>query len=140
MQASTTDPCPLALNYREFGQKLLELRDGLRQLSDIVQHAKQEARNLVAQASHGGALLNDIDPHFTARYDAASALEITGDYAATLAEVETLVEENRNVLLVTGTPGPTDWYMLHGTRARDLEARLRLHIQKLDALKAPLEM
>lgn len=126
-----------ALSYREFGAKLLALRNGLRVLSDIVRHARDEAHKLAAQLGRCG---HAIDPHFTARYDAESALEITGDYSATLGEIETLVEENQNMLLVTGTPGPVDWYMLHSTRARDLETRLELHILKVEVLKAPLEM
>ncbi|GKT54239.1 aspartate aminotransferase protein [Colletotrichum tofieldiae] len=74
------------------------------------------------------------------RWDLSSLDEILGDFKETLAECQSLIEQNHRYRLVSHQPGYIDWDILLAPAADQLRARIALHNSKTLHVLKPLEI
>ncbi|KAK0627975.1 hypothetical protein B0T14DRAFT_146694 [Immersiella caudata] len=102
------------LEYIGFGQDVRHLATSLRQLENVINHARSQFTNF------GEAPV-------TLGWDPVSLAEIIGDYSATLRDCERLLRENESYNVTTGAGRNLRWSVFVQPRVDSLRQRILLH-------------
>jgi hypothetical protein len=116
------------LQYKAFGQDVKHLATSLRQLENVIDHARN-------QFSYYGEA-----PSVRLGWDYASLTEIIGNYSATLHDCERLLQENESYNTTTGVGRNLRWDALVQPRVDALRQRILLHNSKVDHVLQPFKI
>jgi hypothetical protein len=121
-------------HYRQLGADIKSLAENLEHIQNIVQNASLSWQQ---QALRSRQLRGTSSQK---EWELSSVQEIVGDYKATLAGCQKLLDENSEFLASRGAIYNVEWNLVIRPKVDYLQKRLRAHNSKLLLLLKPLEL